>query len=176
MRNEMDELFRKKLLEEYGKSHKAKYIRELTKIVLDSQPDYVVTLTFAYTNVSEWNARSKLSTWLKWVNQAIYGRRSKKRLTIFPFRESNSLYGLHYHIMVEDPNIKNKDIRDIFKEKWLRLSGTGHSSFRDRDPITGELNWFKVIWDHSNLTKYLNKQAIEQRMNSLEIECTNYYE
>ena len=171
----MDELFREDLRKEYKQSHKAKYIDDLIKIITDSEPDFLVTLTFAYPDINEWIARAKLKTWLKWVNQYIYGRRSKERLVVFSFREYRGSYGLHYHLIIKDPNIQNKkDIADIFKRKWLKISGTGHSSFRDRDLITDEFKWFKKVWNYENLTEYLNKEAREQKMDNLEVECTNY--
>lgn len=171
----MGALFKKRLKLEYYQSHKATYIRDLTSLVISVKPDYFVTLTFANPKVSEQVAINTLITWLKWVNCSIFGRRSKERLEIFPFMERNGCDGIHFHLMVKSPLVnKNINIYETFKIKWLKLKGTGHSTFRNRDPETGELKWFKTITDFPKLIKYVNKEAKEQRMDNLVVECLNY--
>jgi hypothetical protein len=171
----MGALFKERLDKKYYQSHNATYIRDLTDLVLSVKPDYFVTFTFANPNVSEHVAINTLSTWLKWVNRSIFGRRSKERLVIFPFMERNGSDGIHFHLMVKLPLVsKNINMYDIFKKKWLNLKGAGRSTFRNREPDTGEFKWFKSITDHSGLVEYVNKEAREQRMDNLVVECWHY--
>jgi len=171
----MGALFKERLVKEYYQSHKATYIRDLTDLVISVKPEYFVTFTFTNPKVSERIAISTLSAWLKFVNRSIFGRRSTERLEVFPFMERNGSDGIHFHLMVKSPLVsKDINIYEIFKSKWLKLKATGHSTFRNRDPDTGELKWFKTIIDHSGLVKYVNKEAVEQRMDNLVVECLNY--
>lgn len=171
----MGALFKERLEQEYYHSHKATYIRDLTDLVLSVKPEYFVTLTFRYSSVSKQVAINALVTWLKWVNRSIFGRRSKERLEIFPFMERNGSDGIHFHLMVKSPSIeKDINITDIFKEKWLKLDIAGSESFKNRDVDTGEPEWFKAITDTAGLIEYLNKEAIEQRMDSLVVECLSF--
>lgn len=171
----MSALFKEQLIKEYKSSHINKYLKGLIDTVIAVDPDYFVTFTFANPKISERAAIKTLTTWLKWVNRSIFGRRSKERLEIFPFIERNGSDGIHFHLMVKSPLVsKNINIYEIFKTKWLKLKGTGHSTFRNRDTDTGESKWFKTITDVPKLVEYVNKEATEQRMNNLVIECLNY--
>jgi len=168
-------LFEKRLEQEYHQSHKAKYIRELTGLVSSVKPDKFVTLTLSNSKVSEGAAIKALSMWLKHVNRSVFGRRSKERLEIFPFIERNGSGGIHFHLAIKSPIItKDINIDEIFKIKWLNLDGAGHSSFRGHDLETGESSWFKTINDYAGLIRYLNKEAKQQRMDNLVIECMHY--
>jgi hypothetical protein len=171
----MGALFKEQLIKEYQHSHINQYLKGLIDTVITVDPDYFVTLTFSNPKISERAAINTLTTWLKFINRSIFGRRSKERLEIFPFMERNGSDGLHFHLMVKSPSVtKDINIYEIFKTKWLRLKGTGHSTFKSRDPDTGEPKWFKTITDVPKLVEYVNKEATEQRMDNLVIECLNY--
>jgi len=109
----MGSLFKEQLIKEYQESRKAKYITDLTDLVLRVQPDYFVTLTFSNPDVKDIFAINNLKTWLKWINQDIFGKRSKERIEIFPFIERNHSDGIHFHLLVKEPFI-NKNINFCF--------------------------------------------------------------
>lgn len=171
----MSQLFKEKLNHDHFYSRSALYKRDLTNLVIAVQPDLFVTLTLSNTKISEQTAINTLTTWLKWVNRGIFGRRSKERLEIFPFMERNKSDGIHFHLMVKIPSSTKKiKLYNIFKAKWLKLKGSGHSSFRNYDVETGEMKWFRSITDHAGLVEYVNKEAQEERMDNLIVQCLNY--
>lgn len=173
----MDQLFKEQLKRDYFYSRSALYKRDLTKLIISVQPDLFVTLTLSNPKTSEQTAINMLATWLKWVNRGIFGRRSKGRLEIFPFMERNKSDGIHFHLMVKIPSGSNKiELYYIFKAKWLKLKGSGHSSFSNKDTQTGEFEWYQTITSYPALVEYVNKEAKEQRMDNLVVECLNYYQ
>lgn len=117
--------------------------------VLD--PDYFVTLTFFDSTVTDDFAHKSLGNFLRMVSRQVYGKRSKKKLKCFVFREKNHSDGIHYHLLVKQPETKSsEELKEIMKAKWIKTRGHGYAAFKN-----GE--WFKPIGNIEELAKYVTK-------------------
>ena len=169
----MSALLLTNLEHERDTSQKSKYVNELKHWVSTISPDHLITLTFRNNSTGEKYAIDSLNHWLKMVNRSIYGRRSKKRMVVLPFIERNSNNGVHFHLMIRKPiSERQVNVKDILKEKWLRLKGTGYATFNAKSE-NGTEEWFKPITDQNVLVDYLSKQTDNQKQDSLLVELIN---
>jgi hypothetical protein len=138
-------------------------------IVKQADPDYLVTLTFANA-VNEFHAVKTLSMCVHHINKQVFGKRSKKKMTIFPFIERDASGEFHFHLVIKKPAIKkNCDLKKIIKKKWRSMRGHGFATFR-KD------KWFQTInteGELDNVANYIVKQTYGDN-NPLVVECLNY--
>ena len=136
-----------------------KYKKEIQEFIISRHHDYMITLTFK-EDVNEITASMILSRFIKRMNDCYFGRRSRKSIVVTPILERNAFYGVHYHILIQDPRPLsnkngNKDIKDIIRDNWNNSS-----------PITGDVYqasggsevWYEEIYDSKGLSEYLTKQ------------------
>jgi len=137
--------------------------------IKQANPDYFVTLTFANA-VDKFYAVKTLSTCLHHINKQVFGRRSKKKLTIFPFIERDASGEFHFHLAIKNPTAKKKfDLKKIIKKKWRSMHGHGFATFK-KD------KWFQTIntkGELDNVANYIVKQTYGNN-NPLVVECLNY--
>jgi hypothetical protein len=128
------------------------YRKEVIKWCKELEPDYFITLTFINSTVTENFAHKSLDSYLRMVSRKIYGKRSDKKLKRIIFREKNHSDGIHYHLLVKQPETKSLDeLKEIMKEKWIKIRGHGHAGFKN-----GE--WFKPVVNSEQLAGYVTKQ------------------
>lgn len=144
---------------------KLEYIDMIKRV----DPDYFITLTFAY-DISNERAVDALKTCMWHVNKKVFGRSIKNesnRLKVLPFIETNAIDGVHLHLLVKEPNnVKDINLQKIFKEKWQAIVVHGFAAFKQDE-------WFKKIEDLDGVAKYVTKQTCGNNK-PLVVECLNY--
>ena len=138
-------------------------------IIKQANPDYFVTLTIANA-VNEFHAVKTLDVCIHHINKQVFGRRSKNKMTIFPFIERDASGEFHFHLAIKNPKAKKKfDLKKIIKKKWRSMHGHGFATFK-KD------KWFQTIntkGELDNVANYIVKQTYGNN-NPLVVECLNY--
>jgi hypothetical protein len=117
----------------------------------DFEPDYFVTLTFAYSSVTENFAHKSLDNYLRMVSRQVYRKRSKDKLQRLVFKEKNYSDGIHYHLLVKQPETKSpEELKQIMKDKWIKTHGHGYAGFKNDE-------WFKPVGNLEELAGYVTK-------------------
>lgn len=128
-----------------------KYRNEVIQWCKYFAPDYFVTLTFANSTVTEKFAHASLKNYLCMVGRALYRKRSGKKLKRLIFKEKNHSDGIHYHLLIKQPETKSsEELEQIMREKWIKIRGHGYAGFKD-----GE--WFKPVDAIEDLAGYVTK-------------------
>ena len=142
---------------------------EYIEIIKHVDPDYFLTLTFAY-NVSKEKAIDALRTCMWHVNKKVFGRGIKhknNRLKVLPFIEKNMINGVHLHLLVKQPDSKQDiDLQKVFRKKWQAIVVHGFAAFKQDE-------WFKKIEDLDGVAKYITKQTYGSNK-PLVVECLSY--
>ena len=143
---------------------------EVVNWVKTNKIDFFITLTLADNYINKEFARNTLRVFIHRLNRKIYGKRSDKKITIFPFMEQNKSNGWHFHILLQKPLInKNICFKSLIKKTWTKLDGTGNSSFKRNE-------WFQELVslrDVERCAHYSLKQ-IHQNEISLVLEFVHY--
>lgn len=116
---------------------------------------YFITLTFK-DDLSELRAKYIFTGLCKKVNQKIFGKRSKRRLPMFPVFEFTKGGRVHFHFLLgKHPNISSFAIRKLILDTWNELPNTEIYHLID------EKKWFQQITPttEKKLIKYCLKSA-----------------
>jgi hypothetical protein len=158
----MSALLEKQLIEEYQKSRLFIYCKTMAEWIEEWKFDYFVTLTFANSEISRWNAERALKTYFIWVNRAIFTNPDHKkgnRVTMMPFIEKNAWDGYHFHILLKVPEgIYDSKIKQVMRDCWCKLKESGKVPLYARDENNNH-KWFVPIYNPRGLSKYVLKQS-----------------
>jgi len=139
-------------------------INETINWITKNNFDFFITLHFK-TEVSREKAEQILDSFLRKINNEIFGNRSRKSLIQVPFIERNSYdNSFHIHILCENPahRTNRKKVSDlskfkkIIKETW-RLSAP-EAAIKNMTIYDPEPLWIKPIENAEKLCSYLLKQ------------------
>jgi len=146
-----------------GEKLKSGYLELINKV----EPDYFATVTFAENTVSEDYALKTMREYKKQVNRKIFGGYAPAdKLILLTFLERNFNNGIHFHILVKEPDThRDYDLKHTMELHWRKMRFHGHSSFKEE--------WFKKIYNLEGIAKYIVKQT--NGVNSpLIAECSNF--
>lgn len=129
------------------------------QILCDRKYDFFITLTFKRDTTEE-GASADITRFIKLMNTACFGRRSKKSIVVAPVIERHWSDSAHVHVLMQDPRKRTStrstiDLKKTIRESWNRVSS------RTGDVVTssgGTEEWFKRIHDQNGLSHYLTKQ------------------
>jgi hypothetical protein len=82
------------------------------QIVCDMKPTHLQTITFVHNDYAEQHCHKTLETYLKKLNKKLFKRRTDAQLSVIPFQETNNNNGIHFHLLLKNPQelINNKKI------------------------------------------------------------------
>jgi len=97
---------------------------------------WFLTLTFRDISISEFNARRALRVFVSIINKRLYGKRlnEQTRLKFVAVLERNSSDGIHFHLLIIEPNDAGKLdytklIPDYLIELWKdKIDGAGSNN------------------------------------------------
>lgn len=114
-------------------------ISETAGWITKTQWNYFVTLTFK-GEITDANALYQFTGFVKRMNYQIFGKRSKRRIPMFPVIEHTKCGNPHFHLMVgnNDDFIGDK-LKLLIMDTWSR------SSFVDRYHMMRTNDWFQPI-------------------------------
>jgi len=145
-------------------NNKTKEQITINEMLKNTKWNAFVTLTFP------WSIRKKssddvtplLTAYFKHLETKCFGRKAADNpIQRFPVLEYSLSEGSHLHILMVKPlNKSHEDFKEILRDKWKRLSGTGKQNFsRDKE-------WYKVIndtdEDRENVGYYITKDITEK--------------
>ena len=105
---------------------------------------YFVTLTFR-KDISDDGAKHIFNGLCKRINQEIFGKRSRRRLPMFPVIEHTKDGRPHFHFLLgSHEKYGDKRLKKLIMNKW------NMSDFTKIDHLRYDHEWFKPIDENSN--------------------------
>lgn len=129
------------------------------QMLADRKYDLFITLTFKRDTTEE-AASADITRFIKLMNTACFGRRSKKSIVVAPVIERHWSDSAHVHILMQDPRKRTAtrstiDLKQTIRESWNRVSSRTGDVYMSSG---GTEEWFKTIHDQDGLSYYLTKQ------------------
>jgi hypothetical protein len=129
------------------------------QMLCDRRYDFLITLTFKRPT-TENDVISINTKFIKLMNTACFGRRSKKSIVVFPVIEKCKSGDRHVHMGMQDPRKRTEtrsmiDLMKTIRDSWNRASTRTADVVRSSGPDEG---WFEEIYDQYQLSWYLTKQ------------------
>ena len=117
--------------------------------------NHFVTLTF-HQDVTDSQAIKELRVFLKRLNNALYGRRSKRQIPVAPFMEHSKDDRPHFHLLFGKHNsTKINDLKQLVLSTWDKSYVTSNFHLLNND------EWFQSINQESQtkLIRYCLKEV-----------------
>jgi len=133
-------------------------------MIMENKPDCSVVLTFAHNSTTEAHALRTLTACLKHVDRKIFNHNKNGKVSVFPFLERNHNDGIHFHLLMKEPNKKN-GLEVVLRENWMKMTGHGYAAFRE--------DWFKPIDGLLDAAEYVTKQTYTDH-DPLVANCLHY--
>jgi hypothetical protein len=129
------------------------------QMLADRKYDFFITLTFKRDTTEE-AASADITRFIKLMNTACFGRRSKKSIVVAPVIERHWSDSAHVHILMQDPRKRTAtrstiDLKRTIRDSWNRASSRTADVVKSSGPDEG---WFEEIYDQHQLSWYLAKQ------------------
>lgn len=141
-----------------------------------TQWDYFITLNFSHS-VKEHTAQYVIKKFIKNLNIAIFGKRSKKAINIVVALEKHKSGDYHVHILTQDPierinttRQQSFDLKEIIRTNW---QNTHSSTAIIRLSSNNDQEWFKKIYQQRGIIEYVTKEIEQGRWDAIQYDLMN---
>ena len=143
----------------YQQTQQQRLLGELTN---QTNWDIFLTLTFPWSNYKKTHddVTPILNKFLWHLERECYGRQAKhNKLQRYPVLEYSASEGSHIHLLMVKPDDKShSQFKEIVRNKWLRLDGTGKANMSTGSKFYQSIDDTEA--DRKKVADYLNK-AVE---------------